>query len=936
SVNWTVTVTDVNRAPQISSAIDDQIIVEDTNATIILTNVSAYFLDLDPDNNLTYNVSAQNQSEVLCELNGDNLSITPALDWFGVGADAASCSINAFDGIDYSADNTFSINVTNANDAPTIIVDDIINAEETVALFYDVNATDPDGDSDISTFWSDSSLFAVDPVNGTFSFTPAFEDIGLHNITFYVNDTAGATASKIVTLLVSFQNHAPVLNAIADQTVQEGSELIFSISAQDADLGLVGETLTFSSNISEMTFEHTPPTSAVVRWTPSSEYVGNNAVEFTVTDSAGASDSQIVNIEVINVNDAPQIMSYNPTFDPKIPEDGSHAFSITHWDMDGDPVTVNWYVNGSLAGSGDSFTFNANDTAGIHTYDISVAVSDGSLSDSRSWLVTTSDVPLSNNYQGSIMQLTPAELPVAVNVTIGNQYGKIDFGGSVVDLSDVVDLDRYVNIDLGIIAVDTNRFPSLKEPASLSLYSLTQSETPVIYYNEGYGVSGNNVCPATKCINVNYNAGTLTFDIDHFTTFWVASATTNYAPIITSSPVIGAVVNTAYSYQVYAHDPDSDPLTYSLTTAPAGMTISAAGLISWLPTIIGNYPVVVDVSDGSLSTTQSFTVYVSETGFTPGTSMLEITDFDVEVDGEDDKNLEDGDKIGEDARPGSEIDFSMEIRNAFDDNTEIEDIRVTVEIKDIDDGDDIEEESNEFDLDDGEDDEVELSLKIPLIVDDTTYDVVITVEGEDEDGNEHETVWTLYLDVEKEKHDLVIYNAEIVPSTVKCNSYATLDLEVVNIGRDDEEDIVIEIKSDELGIDIREEDIELDSGTDEDDCAYERTMQLSIDAVELGTYPVDITVYRDNDDQMDSERVDMVVEECEAAEPIDVQIDPATGLPYGFIPTPIIDVEESVEITFWQTDEYFVLLAIGFILLLGAVIYGIGAVVILSKKGKQF
>jgi len=87
---------------------------------------------------------------------------------------------------------------------------------------------------------------------------------------------------------------------------------------------------------------------------------------------------------------------------------------------------------------------------------------------------------------------------------------------------------------------------------------------------------------------------------------------------------------------------------------------------------------------------------------------------------------------------------------------------------------------------------------------------------------------------------------------------------------------------------------------------------------------------------MDSERVDMVVEECEAAEPIDVQIDPATGLPYGFIPTPIIDVEESVEITFWQTDEYFVLLAIGFILLLGAVIYGIGAVVILSKKGKQF
>ena len=35
---------------------------------------------------------------------------------------------------------------------------------------------------------------------------------------------------------------------------------------------------------------------------------------------------------------------------------------------------------------------------------------------------------------------------------------------------------------------------------------------------------------------------------------------------------------------------------------------------------------------------------------------------------------------------------------------------------------------------------------------DTTYEVIITVEGEDDYGNDHETVWTLYLDVEKEKH----------------------------------------------------------------------------------------------------------------------------------------------------------------------------------------
>jgi hypothetical protein len=71
-------------------------------------------------------------------------------------------------------------------------------------------------------------------------------------------------------------------------------------------------------------------------------------------------------------------------------------------------------------------------------------------------------------------------------------------------------------------------------------------------------------------------------------------------------------VDVLYTYNVNATDPDGDTLTYALTTKPAGMTInSTTGLINWTPTSTGYYDVTVEVSDGELSDTQSFTITVN-------------------------------------------------------------------------------------------------------------------------------------------------------------------------------------------------------------------------------------------------------------------------------------------------------------------------------------
>src|SRR5262249_35177882 len=93
----------------------------------------------------------------------------------------------------------------------------------------------------------------------------------------------------------------------------------------------------------------------------------------------------------------------------------------------------------------------------------------------------------------------------------------------------------------------------------------------------------------------------------------VASATNN-PPMITSSPRTTVGMGANYLYQVAASDPDADALTFSLATAPAGMTISAAGLVHWQPSgrQLGANPVEVRVDDGRGGLArQDFTVTVN-------------------------------------------------------------------------------------------------------------------------------------------------------------------------------------------------------------------------------------------------------------------------------------------------------------------------------------
>ena len=137
----------------------------------------------------------------------------------------------------------------------------------------------------------------------------------------------------------------------------------------------------------------------------------------------------------------------------------------------------------------------------------------------------------------------------------------------------------------------------------------------------------------------------------------------------------------------------------------------------------------------------------------------------------------------------------MEVENLFDESeeTEIKDIELEVTIVDIDDGDDMDKDTNFGDLDPGDDDFESLTFDIPLNVEEEKYKVKVEAEGRDNsiERRVHEARKTFFLDIEKESHELTISKYKLI-GPVSCNARTGLDLELINTGSNDEDEVVTE------------------------------------------------------------------------------------------------------------------------------------------------
>ena len=201
----------------------------------------------------------------------------------------------------------------------------------------------------------------------------------------------------------------------------------------------------------------------------------------------------------------------------------------------------------------------------------------------------------------------------------------------------------------------------------------------------------------------------------------------------------------------------------------------------------------------------------------------------------------------------------IEVEVSNDYTSRIEDITVTVRILDVD-GDDLEEEEEISKLSSNDEDTITVEFDLTdEELDEDEYTLEIELEGEATDNTDHSDIETQTVEVDREKDDLIITQVELQDSQVICSAQTSLSVNIKNIGENDQDGAKITVKNSELGLNLQRANIDLDdySGSDND---YEATFALNLEDVATGVYTLEVSVYSEDNDLMDSEEVELQVQ----------------------------------------------------------------------------
>ncbi|MCT4623950.1 MAG: Omp28-related outer membrane protein [Schleiferiaceae bacterium] len=157
--------------------------------------------------------------------------------------------------------------------------------------------------------------------------------------------------------------------------------------------------------------------------------------------------------------------------------------------------------------------------------------------------------------------------------------------------------------------------PNMVNAGDTASYTFTHT-LPNDWNHENIRVIGYLINPSNQVDNVNKSA--------------YLDGESNGKPVFTSPPIIQANVNSAYTFNVFAADPDDKNLSFSGITLPSWLSLSPAGnvgyvhskaVLSGTPSAAGTYPVSLMVSDGNRTDTLDFSITVGQSF--PGQWILE-------------------------------------------------------------------------------------------------------------------------------------------------------------------------------------------------------------------------------------------------------------------------------------------------------------------------
>lgn len=394
----TITVTQANSAPVIYSfAVGDTI--EGLPAAII-----ALAYDADGDMiNYSINDSRFNTTSNVFVWNTDFDS-----------AGRYAFTISAAD--DYRSTNiSVNLSINNTNRPPIIYnITDII-IQETQTATITASGTDPDNqntqanDDNTITYSVNDTRFSQQN-STTFTWTTGYNNAGIHSIRANMTD-GEYTVATTLQITINNVNRPPTITGIIAQNATEPNTVTITPQAQDPD----NETIIYTINDTRFNQQN-----STFSWTTNYSSAGEYTARITASDGK-ENTTQITTFKVTNTNRAPELIN---TGNRTISENEVVEIQLLALDPDNDSITYstnaeNILPSGFLFNNQSGFFFWASNFESSGTYIINFSVTDGTLSDTESVMITVTNTnrPPTLTNIGHIGLLENETVTLIVNAT---------------------------------------------------------------------------------------------------------------------------------------------------------------------------------------------------------------------------------------------------------------------------------------------------------------------------------------------------------------------------------------------------------------------------------------------------------------------------------------------------------------------------------------
>lgn len=475
-------------------------------------------------------------------------------------------------------------------DTPTTPLAFTIGDAETAAASLVVFAFS----SDTNLVSETGFIFGGSDINRTLTITPATNIVGSATITVIVSDgLAQAVAS--FTLVVIPHDDVPILASIPDFTLFEGALLTFTNSAADSEAP--PQTLTFSL-ANQPAGASIGPTNGAFNWTPDeSQGPSTNLISVIVTDNGvpSLSATQTFTVFVLETNSPPQLL---PLPEQIVAEGDTLVVTNSASDTDIPANTLifslgtNAPVDADFNPTNGVFKWTPGESRGPGTNVITVIVTDNG-SPSMSATQTFTVIVLEANTAPGLSPITDRTILEGETLTVANNAGDTDIPANTL-----------------MFSLKTNA------PAGMEINSTNGLLVWTPFESQG---------PSTNLIAVIVtDDGSPSLSTTQ--TFTVFVLETDSLPALAAISNYTIIEGETLTFTNTASDGDlpANTLTFALENAPANATINTTtGVFDWTPDEAQgpstNLMAVVVTDDGSpsLSSTQTFTVFVLESNSPP-------------------------------------------------------------------------------------------------------------------------------------------------------------------------------------------------------------------------------------------------------------------------------------------------------------------------------